>query len=69
MARTVKVEREAGSGRNLEFVDTRSGSHMSRVEFVRAIEQGQYRDYHIRVINGVKTPVSNPDRSEGNNLG
>lgn len=23
----------------------------------------------FRVINGVKTPVSNPDRSEGNNLG
>ena len=42
---------------------------MSRPQFVRAIENGQYPDYHVRNINHVPTPVSNPDRSTNNNLG
>jgi hypothetical protein len=41
---------------------------MSCAEFVRAIEIGRYPDYHVRRINEVKTPVSNPDGSEGNNF-
>jgi hypothetical protein len=41
---------------------------MSREEFVREIEKGKYSDYHVRDINGVPTPVSNPDKSEQNNL-
>ena len=32
------------------------------------IEEGLYPDYHIRVINGVKTPVSDPNRYENDNL-
>jgi hypothetical protein len=42
---------------------------MSRVNFVRAIERGRYPDYHVSVVNGVKTAVSNPDRTESDNLG
>lgn len=68
MAKTVIVTSEDDSGRNQKFHDNKSGVGMSRVEFVRRIEQGNFSDYHIRKINGVKTPVSNPDRSEGNNL-
>ena len=28
-----------------------------------------YPDYHVRVINGSKTPASDPDKSRKNNLG
>ncbi len=69
MAGRIKVTKEAGSGRNLDFVDTRTGAQMTRARFARAIEQGAYPNYHVRTINGVKTPVSNPDKSEHNNLG
>jgi hypothetical protein len=63
------VTQESESGRNQRFRDTRTGEEMSRAEVVRRIEQGRYGQYHVRVINGVKTPASNPDDSEGNNLG
>ena len=65
----VRVTRESDSGRNQHFRDTRSGQKMSRQEFVRKIESGEYPRYHTRVINGVRTPVSNPDGKENNNLG
>jgi hypothetical protein len=65
----VKVVSESASGRNQRFQDTYTGEQMSRPGFVRAIEQDQYPGYHVREINGVKTPVSNPDHSTGNNLG
>ena len=42
---------------------------MSRAVFVREIEHDNYPDYHVRVINGVKTPCSNPDGNPKNNLG
>ena len=69
MAKTVRVTQEADSGRNQRFVDTRTDTEMTRAQFVRQIDNGKYPDYHVRDINGVATPVSNPDRSEGNNLG
>lgn len=65
----VTVTNESDSGRNQRFHDNRTGQDMSRSEFVRQIERGKYEDYHVRIINGVKTPVSNPDKSENNNLG
>ena len=42
---------------------------MTRARFVREIERGNYSNYHVRDVNGFKTPVSNPDVKEGNNLG
>jgi len=42
---------------------------MTRSQFVTKIENNKYNDYHIRTINGIKTPCSNPDKSERNNLG
>lgn len=65
----VSVTRESSTGRNTQFHDNRTGRDMSRPQFVRAIENGQYPDYHVRNINHVLTPVSNPDRSTNNNLG
>ena len=68
MAKTVRVTRESPSGRNQQFYDPRRHSSMNRPEFVKAINAGKYPDYHIRKINGIPTPVSNPDGSQGNNL-
>jgi hypothetical protein len=65
----IRVVSESGSGRNVQFVDTRTGEEMSRAQLVRKIEQGTYPKYHVRKVNGIETPVSNPDHSEGNNLG
>ena len=42
---------------------------MTRNQFVNQIKQGNYENYHVRNINGVDTPVSNPDNTRNNNLG
>lgn len=63
------VTSESDSGRNQRFRDTRTGEDMSRAEVVCRINNGEYPNYHNRNINGVATPVSNPDNSENNNLG
>lgn len=64
----ITVTKESDSGRNLEFKDNKTGVLMSREEFVEKIEKGEYPDYHIRDINGIKTPISDPDSKECNNL-
>ena len=64
----VSVTRESETGRNENFHDNRTGQDMSRAEFVRKIEQGTYPNYHVRKIDGVKIPASNPDKTENNNL-
>ena len=64
----VIVTEESDTGRNKKFQDTKSGEEMTRAGFVKKIEQGVYSDFHIRNINGVKTPVSNPDSTKNNNL-
>ncbi len=69
MEKTVIVTSENDSGRNLKFHDNKTGKNMNRIEFVKQIEGGKFNSYHIRRINGLKTPVSNPDRREDNNLG
>lgn len=68
MAKTVIVTIESESGRNQKFHDNKSGKDMTRVEFVQEIKKGNFPDYHVRKINGIPTPVSNPDGREGNNL-
>jgi hypothetical protein len=64
----ISVTKESDSGRNQKFHDNFKGHDMTRAQFVRQIEQGSYTNYHVREINGVKTPVSNPDSSTNNNL-
>lgn len=69
MARkNIIVTQESKTGRNLAFRDPTKKQDMSRAEFVKRIEKGEYDGYHIREINGIKTPASNPDGSEKNNL-
>lgn len=67
--KSVIVTHESSTGRNTGFKDVQTGSNMTRSQFVRQIEQGKYPEYHIRVINRVKTPASNPDSRSSNNLG
>lgn len=69
MAQRLTVTKESETGRNQEFVDTYKHKTLSRSELVREIKQGNYPNYHTRVINGIETPVSNPDNSKNNNLG
>ncbi len=68
MKKRVTVISESESGRNLKFRDNYKGKNMTRVEFVKKIKHGDYDNYHIRKINGLDTPVSNPDGKVGNNL-
>lgn len=65
----VTVNSESPTGRNLTFHDNVTGRNMNVKQFVRSIELGNYPNYHVREINGIKTPVSNPDNSTNNNLG
>ena len=65
----VRVTSETDTGRNLRFHDDQTGADMTRAQFARQIEAGNYPNYHVRTVNGVKTPVSNPDGNEDNNLG
>lgn len=68
MAKNIKVIKENKTGRNEKFIK-QNGEEMTRAQFVKEIESGKQPDYHIRNINKLKTPVSNPDKKEGNNLG
>lgn len=63
MAKRVSVTRESSTGRNTNFHDNYTGANMTRAQFVRQINNGNYENYHVRNINGIDTPVSNPDSS------
>ena len=65
----VSVTRESSTERNERFHDNFTGANMTRSQFVNQINNGNYPNYHVRNINNVATPVSNPDRSTNNNLG
>ena len=65
----ISVTKETSTGRNTEFRDNHTGRPMSRGEFADRIDSGEYRNYHVRVIDGKRTPVSNPDGKGSNNLG
>lgn len=69
MAKRITVTKESDSGRNLIFKDNYTGKDMNRNQFVNQIKAGNYDNYHVREINGIPTPVSNPDKSSKNNLG
>ena len=64
----ILVTSETDSGRNQRFHDNYTGQNMTRNQFVHEIEKGNYMNYHVRNVNGVKTPVSNPNNSKNNNL-
>ena len=69
MQKRITVTQESNTGRNECFHDNFTGANMTRNQFVNQIKQGNYENYHVRNINGVDTPVSNPDNTRNNNLG
>lgn len=68
MKKRISVLSENETGRNEIFLDNVNKIKMTRNQFVREIEMGNYDKYHIRIINNIKTQVSNPDKSKNNNL-
>lgn len=68
MRKRVTVTQESPKGRNERFHDNRNGKDMTRNQFVREIRNDNYPNYHVRIINGIATPVSNPDKTKNNNL-
>jgi hypothetical protein len=64
----VEVTKESPTGRNEKFHDNRTGADMTRAQFVKEIERGNYDDFAVRKINDIKTPVSKPDGNKHNNL-
>lgn len=66
---TIIVTDESKSGRNKVFLDTNTNKEMNRAEFVKKIEKGEYPNYTVKKIHGLKTPVSKPDGDTSNNLG
>jgi len=65
----ISVTYENDTGRNLRFRDNYKNKSMTNKQFVQQIKSGKYEKYHVRKINGVDTPVSNPDKTKNNNLG
>ena len=65
----VSVIVESSSERNKKFHDNYTNADMTRAQFVKEIKNGGYQNYHVRTVNGVETPVSNPDPHKDNNLG
>ena len=63
-----RTTRETETGRNTHFENPWTGRELTRGQFVKEIERGDHPGYHVRKINGVDTPVSNPDGKPGNNL-
>lgn len=68
MPKRVSTIQESNTGRNQKFRDNFSKTDMTRSQFVKEIKAGNYENYHVRNVNGVATPVSNPDRTRNNNL-
>ncbi|WP_238902678.1 hypothetical protein [Clostridium sp. YIM B02506] len=64
----ISVTNESNTGRNTNFHDNYTGKDMDLNQFVKEIELGNYPKYHVRIVDGVKTPASNPDNSTNNNL-
>jgi hypothetical protein len=68
MGRLEKIE-ENKTGRNTKFRDKKTGEVKTRAKVADEIRKGHYPDYHLRKVNGVDTPCSNPNSSEKDNLG
>jgi hypothetical protein len=65
----ITVSREKPTGLNTHFNVPGQGE-MSRGELARQVIQGRHTGYHTRKLPDGRTSVaSNPDGSEGNNLG
>lgn len=67
-SKPVIVLTEDENGRNQIFLDLVKNQVLTREEFVSQVEARSYSGYTVKQINGVPTPVSNPDGRRTNNL-
>ena len=67
-SKSVIVLTEDKNGRNETFLDLVKNQVLTREEFVSQIQAKNYPGYTVKQINGVPTPVSNPDGRRTNNL-
>ena len=65
----VVVIKESSTGRNEIFLDVVTGMVMTRDDFVKLIQLGEYQGYRIARIHNILTPISKHDGSTENNLG
>lgn len=68
----VTVISETKTGRNIMFQNTGNHEVMTLKEFVSRIKNENsvyHKDYFVKTINGIETPISKPDSSTSNNLG
>lgn len=63
------VLKENETGRNEVVFDLSNGNVFDREQFVVAIENRECSGYTVASIDGLKTPMSNPDGVASNNLG
>ncbi|NQZ28794.1 MAG: hypothetical protein HRT98_00180 [Mycoplasmatales bacterium] len=63
----IKVTSHSNTGRNTHF--NVNGNSYTRAQTANIIKRTPNSGYHVRKINGLNTPVSNPDRTRKNNLG
>ena len=69
--KNVKVLKESDTGRNILFQNISNHEIMTRTEFVSRIKSptsSYHKDYMVKVINGIETPVSRPDKYTSNNI-
>ncbi len=67
-SKPVIVLRESEQGRNELFYDMLKEEVLTLEEFVGAIRAGRYPGYSVKMLAGIPTPVSKPDRRKTNNL-
>lgn len=68
MVKRVSTTHEDETGRNKHFRDNFTGQNMTRSQFVKEIQSGNYPDYHVAKIHDKDTPRRNPDGNPNTNL-
>jgi hypothetical protein len=66
--RPLRVLRESETGRDILYGDLNTYEEYTLPELVQRIEAGLYPNYHLRVINDIQTPVSNPNKIVADNI-
>ena len=67
-SKPVIVLTEDEKERNQTFLDLVKNLVFSREEFIAQIKAKNYPGYTVKLLNGIPTPVSNPDGRKKNNL-
>jgi hypothetical protein len=69
MAKPLVSVRKSNTGRNEVYFDLVKRAFLTREQLVLLIESGEYSGYSVKLIRGIKTPVSKRDGKRINNIG